>query len=130
METVASGQTATGWTVDDSSFGARLALVRLRMDWNLKEAAKECGLPGASWRTWERDGVHPRRIVEISQIVSRRTGCDFMWLLAGPERLREDGAITRRSSPLDPRIITRPPSRPRSEPIDSRPAIVRRRLAA
>ena len=83
METMTQQQQSTGWTVDDSTFGVRLALVRVRMDWNLKEAAKECGLPAASWRTWERDGVAPRRIVETSQLISNRTGCDFMWLLTG-----------------------------------------------
>ncbi len=76
---------STGWTPDDSTFGARLALVRQRMGWgNVKEAATECGLPPESWRTWERDNVVPRRVVEIAALIAEKTGCDYGWLLAGP----------------------------------------------
>lgn len=80
--------TSGAWVPDDSTFGARLALVRQRMQWgNVKEAAIACGLPAESWRTWERDGVTPRRVVEVASIISARTGCDYGWLLAG-NRLR------------------------------------------
>lgn len=73
-----------GWRPDDSKFGARLALVRQSMAWgNIKEAAVACGLPTESWRTWERDNVMPRRVVEIAAIIADRTGCDYWWLLAG-----------------------------------------------
>ncbi len=41
------------WVPDTSTFGARLALVRQRMGWNLKEAALACQLPQGSWREWE-----------------------------------------------------------------------------
>lgn len=84
MTTTPAAPARTGWTVDDSTFGARLALVRQRMDWNVKEAARECGVPGASWRTWERDGVQPRDKDEIAWRIAERTGCDYGWLLAGP----------------------------------------------
>lgn len=95
--------TARGWMPDDSTFGARLALVRQHMKWgNVREAAVECGLPPESWRTWERDGVEPRRIVEIASLISNRTGCDYGWLLAGP-RLRQGGAPNERSEALTPR---------------------------
>lgn len=87
-------RTSPGWTADDGTFGARLALIRQRMSWgNVKEAATACGLPVESWRTWERDNVTPRRIVEIALIISERTGCDYGWLLTGP-RLREGRLIT------------------------------------
>lgn len=72
-----------GWTVDDSTFGARLALVRQRMQWNIKEAARECGIPAASWGTWE-NGAMPRRYTEMCRLISQRTGCDHAWLLDGP----------------------------------------------
>ena len=72
-----------GWTVDDSTFGARLALVRQRMQWNIKEAARECGIPAASWGTWE-NGAMPRRYTEMCRLISERTGCDYGWLLDGP----------------------------------------------
>lgn len=86
MTTASEQSTAKGWTADDSTFGARLALIRQRMAWgNVREAATACGVPTESWRSWERDGVVPRRVVEISKLISERTGCDFGWLLAGPE---------------------------------------------
>lgn len=126
---------ARPWIPTDATFAARLALIRQRMGWgNVAEAAHACGLPVASWRNWERDGREPRRAVEIAQIIAGRTGCDLMWLLMGPQRLGSPGAITHQSSPLTPRVISRPPSRPRSRAIDDRrPAITpaaRRRLAA
>ena len=134
MTTTAERHTGQGWTVDDSTFGARLALVRQRMDWNIKEAARECGLAPASWKNWERNLSEPRRLLETCLLISGRTGCDRTWLVFGPDRVREDGAITHQSSPLTPRVIARPPSRPRSRAIDDRrPAITpaaRRRLAA
>lgn len=74
---------ARGWTVDDSTYGARLALIRQRMQWNIKEAARECGVPAASWGTWE-NGATPRKLVEISTLIAQRTGCDLGWLIAGP----------------------------------------------
>lgn len=84
MTAINEGREPQGWIADDSTFGARLALIRQRMQWgNVKEAAAACGLPTESWRTWERDGVTPRRVVEIAAIISERTGCDYGWLLAG-----------------------------------------------
>ncbi len=73
-----------GWTVDDSTFGARLALVRQRMQWNIKEAARECGIPAASWGTWE-NGAMPRRYTEMCRLIANRTGADLGWLVMGPE---------------------------------------------
>ena len=77
--TVTSAESqAQGWTADDSTFGARLALIRQRMGWgNVKAAAEACGIPVQSWRTWERDGVTPRNIVEIADTIAERTGCDY-----------------------------------------------------
>lgn len=76
---------AQGWVADDSTFGARLALVRQRMRWgNVKEAAVACGLPTESWRSWERDGRTPQRLVEVASIIADRTGCNLGWLIAGP----------------------------------------------
>lgn len=74
-----------GWTVDDSTFGARLALVRQRMQWNIKEAARECGIPAASWGTWE-NGAMPRRYTEMCRLIADRTGADLTWLVMGPSR--------------------------------------------
>lgn len=74
----------SGWIADDSTFGARLALVRQKKAWgNVKEAATACGLPVESWRNWERDNVVPRRVVTIAKVISMATGCDYLWLLLG-----------------------------------------------
>jgi hypothetical protein len=116
MTTTQGERRSTGWTPDDSTFGARLALVRQRMSWgNVKEAAVACGLPPESWRTWERDNVSPRRVVEVAAIIAERTGCDYGWLLAG-RRLRGDGEVSIVYPSRDPDearpIGQRPPGRP------------------
>jgi transcriptional regulator with XRE-family HTH domain len=77
-------RTQRGWTVDASTLGARLALVRHRMNWNVKEAARECGVPAASWRSWE-EGAQPRRVFEVLSLIAERTGADYMWLLMGDQ---------------------------------------------
>ena len=77
-----TAQTAEAWTADDSTFGARLALVRQRMGWgNVKEAALACGLPVETWRTWERDNVKPRNYTEVCDRIAEHTRCDLGWLL-------------------------------------------------
>jgi hypothetical protein len=53
------------------------------MGWNLKEAARECGLPAATWRLWE-EGAAPRNLVTICMAIRSRTGVDLDWLLRGP----------------------------------------------
>jgi len=89
METTteATERTAPGWTANDSTFGARLALIRQHMGWgNVAKAAKECGLPTDSWRNWEVDGRLPQRLVTIALTIATRTGCDLDWLVYGPDR--------------------------------------------
>lgn len=89
-----------GWTVNDGEFGARLALVRQRMKWNIKEAATECGLPAASWASWEA-GSMPRRYAEVCEKIAQRTGADFLWLMAGPGRVPRPQAIREYSQVAD-----------------------------
>lgn len=71
------------WVPDTSTFGARLALVRQRMGWNLKEAALACQLPQGSWREWELKGRDPRGIQSIVEKIAERTRVDEYWLLTG-----------------------------------------------
>lgn len=76
---------APAWVPSDASFAARLALVRHRMGWNLKEAAHECGFPAQTWRIWEVDGSIPRDQVTVAKQIAGVTGCDYLWLLMGPD---------------------------------------------
>lgn len=69
--------------VPELTFGARLALIRQAMQWNIKEAAKECGLPATSWRQWEVAGHLPRRYVDTCKAIATRTGVDYHWLIDG-----------------------------------------------
>ena len=80
------------WVPVDT-FGARLALIRQRMQWNVKEAAEACGLVDQSWRNWE-DGMSPRKVHDVARQIAERTGCDYTWLVAGgPLRSRCFSAI-------------------------------------
>lgn len=101
--TTDAGTKRQPWIGTDSTFGARLALVRQRMGWgNVKTAAEACGLPVESWRNWERDGMEPRRLVTIAMSISTRTGCDLLWLVHGPDR---GGAAPSGRYGPEPRIV-------------------------
>ena len=78
-----SAQASLRWVPRDDTFGARLALVRQRFGWNLKEASLACGLPQNSWLEWESNGRVPRDLAEVVERISRRTGADDYWLLTG-----------------------------------------------
>lgn len=86
VEGAGGDNTDADWIPSDADFGSRLAAVRHRMGWNVKEAARECGLPAASWRLWEVDGALPRNIVTIAMAIANRTRCDYLWLVHGPDR--------------------------------------------
>lgn len=78
--------TEAGWIADATSFGARLVLVRQRMGWsNVTEAARQCGLHAESWRLWEQ-GRMPSRLTTIAKTIATRSGCDYLWLVHGPDR--------------------------------------------
>lgn len=69
------------WRPADT-FGARLALVRQRLGLNVTQAAALCGVPQASWHTWER-GVQPQRLYDIVDKIVEGTGVERDWLLGG-----------------------------------------------
>lgn len=104
----ATEQRVEPWIPDDSTFGARLALVRWRMGWNMKEAARACGEPAATWRTWEVDGVMPRRTTHTVRKIAAQSGCDYGWLLDGRTLARRGDSV----------YYATPADRPR----DNRPA--------
>lgn len=64
------------------TWGARLARVRYDMQMSQGEIANLCGLPPATWSTWER-GVVPRDKAEITRKIAKATYYDLDWLLWG-----------------------------------------------
>lgn len=64
------------------TWGARLAQLRYDLQMSQGEIATLCGLPPATWSTWER-GVVPRDKAEITRRIARATGYDLDWLLWG-----------------------------------------------
>lgn len=68
---------------DDSTFGARLAMVRQRRGWNMKEAARAAGVPHMSWVGWETRGMSPRRYAQVTQQISEAAGVSLFWLMTG-----------------------------------------------
>lgn len=81
-ESVSTAAPAAPWVPSDGTFGARLALIRQRRGWNVKEAALACGIPPQSWRTWE-GGVMPHgsRYFAVCDQIARTVGCDYGWLV-------------------------------------------------
>lgn len=94
------GEEPENW-VPELTFGARLALVRHRKGWNIKEAASACGLPAQSWRGWELEGREPHRKDTIAMTIATTTGVDFLWLAHGPTR----GAVHRSAWRRGPRVV-------------------------
>lgn len=68
-----------------NTFGARLALIRWQMGWNMKEAALACGFSQQSWRGWELQGHDPRGFAEVAERIAQATGVDEYWILTGKE---------------------------------------------
>ncbi|WP_143588469.1 helix-turn-helix domain-containing protein [Tersicoccus sp. Bi-70] len=87
-----STQVAEMWIPTTETFAARLALIRWRMGWNMKEAALACGFPQQVWRGWELHNRSPRHFAEIAQQISERTGVDDYWIMTGKQNApRPDG---------------------------------------
>lgn len=84
--TITAMERAAGWVPDATTFGARLALIRQHMGWgNIEKAAKACGISTETWRSWERDNREPHRLSAVARQIATATGCDYLWLLAGPD---------------------------------------------
>ena len=82
MATVSDRTHAPGWVPSTDDFGARLALVRHRRKWNITEAARECGLPEATWRTWEK-GSRPHDMEGVCRAIAKAAGVNYVWLISG-----------------------------------------------
>ncbi len=71
-----------GWIPDTATFGARLALVRWRYGWNVREAERECNVSQNLWAGWEQ-GKMPRNFIEIVNRIVLRTQVNKVWLMTG-----------------------------------------------
>lgn len=75
------------WVPEDT-FGSRLALVRNRFGWNVKEAAEHCDISHQSWRNWE-EGALPRDYIGTCEKISAKVGCSMKWLVGGSRNWKE-----------------------------------------
>jgi hypothetical protein len=83
MENTAAQSSETpNWIPDTDAFGARLALVRWKLGWNLAEAERECALSQNTWGNWEA-GAMPRNFIEAISKIAWRTKVDRYWLMDG-----------------------------------------------
>lgn len=83
MDSQVTQVTDSAWIPSTATFGARLALVRWRMGWNVKEAAQACDLKESNWRGWELDGRLPHRLNEVAGKIAVTTGVSKYWLIDG-----------------------------------------------
>jgi transcriptional regulator with XRE-family HTH domain len=79
------------WIPTTDSLGARLALIRQGMGWNIKEAALACGIPAASWTEWETNGRKPRDLEVAAMKIAARTGVDDYWIMTGRDTHKISG---------------------------------------
>lgn len=77
-----NAQLQRDWIPATDTFGARLALVRWRMGWNIKEAERECRLTQNTWAGYE-NGREPRRYIEVVNRIALRTQVNKLWLMDG-----------------------------------------------
>lgn len=77
-----NASTQPNWIPATDTFGARLALVRWHMGWNIAEAERECALTQNTWAGYE-SGREPRRYVEIVNRIVLRTSVNKIWLMTG-----------------------------------------------
>lgn len=75
--------TQVDWIPAADDFATRLVLIRHEMGWNLKEAALACGIRAQSWREWELEHRKPRDYEKVCQQISKRSGCNLVWLMTG-----------------------------------------------
>lgn len=119
-----TGQT---WIPEADTFGARLALLRHRMGWNITEAARACGVSESAWRDWELRNQLPRNLQLVTMKIHVATGCSAPWLQGytvhrpgraprkiAPLRARQDSNL----EPSDPKVDASGPSatHPRNVP--------------
>lgn len=93
------------WVPTDATFAARLAMVRHRMGWNLKDAALVCGIAPATWRLWELEGTQPRDLLAVCKPIAARAHCEYWWLVLGPRWKEELPHMDSNHEPTDGRLV-------------------------
>jgi transcriptional regulator with XRE-family HTH domain len=92
---------ASGWIPDPAQdFGQRLALVRQHQAWNIREAARACGIDPESWRNWEQTGRRPRAYDQACLKIADASGCNVAWLMTGGIPQQRGGSATRQYQSL------------------------------
>lgn len=108
--------TIEDWVPDDS-LGNRLVVLRNQLRLTIEEAAKACGIPPATWGTWEA-GTKPRDLMGVVESVHEGLGVNRTWLLFGasgqnwkilnpcdeawtPEVITNDSPVVPMSLPFD-----------------------------
>jgi transcriptional regulator with XRE-family HTH domain len=110
---------ACPWVPDTSSLGARLALVRQRQRWNMKEAAVLCGFNQNAWRDWELDGRRPRALQEVCERIAEESGVDVIWLMSG--RTQSPPPPAPMVTPRQPQQTSKPSSKPHTADVEVSP---------
>lgn len=80
---VVSMTTQMDWVPDTEEFSVRLALIRHRLRWNVKEAAIACGIKPQSWREWELHGRRPQDYEGTCKQIAQTVQCNLVWLMTG-----------------------------------------------
>lgn len=74
-----------GWIPQsDDTFAKRLQVIRMAKGLTVEQTAEMCGVPTATWSTWER-GTKPRDFIEMVNRIAAALGVDLAWLAFGPE---------------------------------------------
>lgn len=72
---------STTW-VPTLTFAHRLVMVRKQLGLTVEDAAVRCGIPHATWTTWER-GTNPRNMATAVEKIEQGLGADRQWLMWG-----------------------------------------------
>jgi hypothetical protein len=91
--------------IPEDTFGARLAIVRQKMQWNISEAAEACGLKAATWTLWEHEVNLPRNLYGVCSAIADASGFSYDWLLRGGPLASPAGVRNRWFSPSERPLI-------------------------
>ena len=85
--------------IPKDTFASRLILVRHELEMTVDQVSQLCGVPSATWSTWER-GARPRDRADAVRKIAVATGYDRDWLMWGEDREGSRDLVKRQSSYL------------------------------